>query len=162
MSANPFELALADAGEAMSGPLRGQAGRFPARRLQSHLRQQGFLVSRHFLDRFRDRAQAQGVRFDPRTFANDFQAAAHFRQTRPGYNTRIALLHGLPVVYRMGGPRGLHPVLVSLLPEGRMPPAVPIAPPVWREADFEWDLESAAEQMAGQERSRSVLRSYRS
>jgi hypothetical protein len=43
-----------------------------------------------------------------------------------------------------------------------MPPAVPIAPPVWREADFEWDLESAAEQMAGQERSHSVLRSFRS
>jgi len=145
-----FELALEDAGEAMSSPLRGQAGRFPARRLQSRLRQQGFLVTRHFLDRFRERAQAQGIGFDPGRFGKDFRAAAHFRQTRPGYNTRIAQLYGLPIVYRMGGPRGLHPVLVSLLPQDQMPPVVPIAPPAWREADFERELEAAVEQMAGQ------------
>lgn len=160
MSANRFELALEDAREAMSGPLRGQAGRFPTLRLQSILRRQGFLATRHFADRFHERAQAQGIRFNPRPVANDFRAAPHFRQTQPGNNTRIVLSHGLPVVYRMGDPRGHHPKLVSLLPADQMPAAVPIAPPVCRKPDFEWDLESATEQTARQERSHSVLRLY--
>jgi outer membrane protein OmpA-like peptidoglycan-associated protein len=146
MNPSQFELALEDAAEAMSSPLRGQAGRFPARRFQSHLRQQGFLVTRHFLDRLLERAQGEGIRFNPRTFANDFRTASHFRQTRPGYNTRFALLHGLPVLYRMGGPRGLHPVLVGLLPQGAIPPAVPTAAPFFREADFEQELAAAAAQ----------------
>jgi hypothetical protein len=147
MNPSQFELALEDAAEAMSSALRGQAGRFPARRFQSHLRQQGFLVTRHFLDRLLERAQGEGIRFNPRTFANDFRMAPHFRQTRPGYNTRFALLHGLPLLYRMGGPRGLHPILVGLLPQGAMPPAVPSAPPTWREGEFEQGLETAAQEM---------------
>lgn len=115
-------------GEAMAA--RGQAGRYPARRLPSHLRQQGFQVTRHFLDRLRERAQAQGIRFDPRTFARDFLAARHLRQTRPGYNTRIAVMRGLPVLYRMGGERGNRVVLVGALPPGeRLPPTAPAAPP---------------------------------
>src|SRR5262245_59354242 len=101
MTTAELEWELDDAAEAMASPLRGQAGRFPARRLKSHLQRQGFLVTQHFLQRLLERAQAEGIRFDPRTFAYDFRSAPHFRQTRPGYNTRIALMQGLPVLYRM-------------------------------------------------------------
>jgi hypothetical protein len=148
-----FELELEDAGEAMASPLRGQAGRFPARRLKSHLRKQGFLVSRHFLDRLIERAQAQGIRFNPRTFAQDFRAAPHFRQTRPGYNTRIAVMQGLPVLYRMSGPRGLNPLLVGLLPQGALPPAVPTRAPLLRQSEFEQQLEAASRNLAAFDRS---------
>jgi len=144
-----FELELEDAAEAMAAPPRGQAGRFPARRLPAHLRRQGFLVTRHFLDRLVERAQAQGIRFNPRTFAQDFRAARHFRQTRPGYNTRIAMIQGLPVLYRMSGPRGLNPLLVGLLPQGALPPAVPTTAPLLRESEFEQQLEAGAEHIFG-------------
>src|SRR5262245_58767593 len=116
MTTAQLEWELEDAAEAMASPPRGQDGRFPARHLQSRLRQQGFIVTRHFLQRLRERAQAQGIRFDPRSFGDEFRRAQHFRQTRPSYNTRIALMQGLQVLYRMGGWRGLHPVLVGLLP----------------------------------------------
>jgi len=140
-------LELEDAAEGMAAPPRGQAGRFPARRLPAHLRRQGFVVTRHFLDRLIERAQAQGIRFNPRTFADDFRSAPHFRQTRPGYNTRIAMLQGLPVLYRMGGWRGMNPVLVGLLPQGALPPVQPVRPPQLREADSEQELELAAAEL---------------
>jgi hypothetical protein len=147
-----FELNLEDAAEAMAAPPRGQAGRFPARHLPTRLRQQGFLVTRHFLDRLIERAQAQGIRFNPRTFAQDFRAAPHFRQTRPGYNTRIAVIQGLPVLYRMSGPRGLNPLLVGLLPQGALPPAVPTSAPLLRESEFQQQLEAAYRNLAAFDR----------
>jgi outer membrane protein OmpA-like peptidoglycan-associated protein len=149
MTATDLEWELENAAEAMAGRPRGQAGRFPARRFKSHLQQQGFIVTTHFLNRLLERAQAQGVRLDPRVFGGEFSRAQHFRQTRPGYNTRIAVMQGLPIVYRMGGPRGLNPVLVTLYPQDRaLPPKEPASPPIWREAEFEEELETAAEGIA--------------
>ena len=130
-----LEKILERADEAFFRLMRGQAGRYPARRLASYLRQQGFLASQHFLDRLRERAQAMGIRFDPRTFGSEFQRAQHYRQARPGYNTRIALMRGLPVLYRMGGERGNRIVLVGVLPEGGMPPVTPATPPRQQEAE---------------------------
>jgi Phospholipase A2 len=147
MTTAELEFELEDAAEAMAAPTRGQAGRYPARRLPSHLRRQGFIVTRHFLDRLRQRAQAQGIRFDPRRFADDFRAAAHYQQTRPGYKTRFALMRGLPVLYRMGGRRGLNPVLVGLLPQGALPPSRRTAPPRLRELELEQELEFVAREM---------------
>jgi hypothetical protein len=120
------------------------------------LRRQGFLVTRHFLDRLIERAHAQGIRFNPRTFAQDFRAAPHFRQTRPGYNTRIAVIQDLPVLYRMSGPRGLNPLLVGLLPQGALPPAVPTAAPLLRESEFEQQLEAAYRNVAAFDRGLSL------
>lgn len=124
-----FEALLERSDEAFGRLLRGQAGRYPARRLASLLRQQGFLPSQHFLDRLLERGQREGIRFDPRTFGAEFQRARHFRQTRAGYNTRIALLRGLPVLYRVSGDAGNRIVLVGVLPAGGLPPVVPVSAP---------------------------------
>ncbi len=132
-----LEELLEAADDAFMRLLRGQAGRYPARHLASILRQQGFLPSRHFLDRLRERGQAQGIRFDPRTFGREFQQTRHYRQSRPGYNTRIAVMRGLPVLYRIGGEGGNRIVLVGVLPERSLPPVVPVAPPRLREAELE-------------------------
>jgi hypothetical protein len=114
---------------------RGQAGRYPARHLASRLRQQGFLPTQHFLDRFRERAHSLGVRFDPKLFGSDFYRARHYRQTRPGYNTRIAVMSGISVVYRMGGENANRVVLVGVLPAGALPPVIPARPPRLREGE---------------------------
>ena len=78
--------------------LRGQAGRNPAQRFARMLRRQGFLPKNHFVDRFLQRVLATGRRFDPRTFRSEFFRATHFKQTRPGYRTRIAVVRprGVP------------------------------------------------------------------
>ncbi|MBV9790862.1 MAG: hypothetical protein JOZ51_21890 [Chloroflexi bacterium] len=130
-----LENMLRRADESMMRLLRGQAGRYPARRLPALLRQQGFLPTQHFLDRLRERAQARGIRFDPRLFGDEFQRARHYRQTRPGYTTRIAVMRGLPVLYRMGGRTGNKVVLAGVLPEGGLPPVVPASPPRLREGE---------------------------
>jgi hypothetical protein len=100
------------------------------------LRHQGFLPSIHFAVRYLGRALTEGRRFDPRTFSADFSHAHHYRQTRPGYNTLVADMGGLPVLYRYGGPRGKQIVLVGLLPEGGLPPVTPISAPRRREAEY--------------------------
>jgi hypothetical protein len=125
--------------------IRGQAGRSPAKGLRGNLRRQGFLATRHFLQRWLQRAHSQGIRFDPRTFGADFRRSPHFRQTREGYNTRIALMKGMPVIYRMGGRRGKNPVLVGLLPQDTLPKEVAsVSPPRLFEAESEAELASAA------------------
>jgi hypothetical protein len=107
-----------------------------AERLAAVLRRQGFIVRVHFLVRWLERARAFGVRLDPATFRRQFLQARHYRQTRPGYRNRIAVVAGMPVLYRMGGPRGRHVVLLGVLP--RMPPVtrapVPLLAPA-REAE---------------------------
>jgi hypothetical protein len=107
-----------------------------AERLAAVLRRQGFIVRVHFLVRWLERARAFGVRLDPATFRRQFLQARHYRQTRPGYHNRIAVVAGMPVLYRMGGPRGRHVVLLGVLP--RMPPVtrapVPLLAPA-REAE---------------------------
>ncbi|MCG8346475.1 MAG: hypothetical protein MI924_01680 [Chloroflexales bacterium] len=114
---------------------RGQARRYPARRLALRLRQQGFLPTQHFLDRFHEGVHAIGARFNPKLFGSDFYRARHYRQTRPGYNTRIAIMSGIPVVYRMGGENANRVVLVDVLPEGALPSVVPARPPRLREGE---------------------------
>jgi hypothetical protein len=107
-----------------------------AERLAAVLRRQGFIVRVHFLVRWLERARAFGVRLDPATFRRQFLQARHYRQTRPGYRNRIAVVAGMPVLYRMGGPRGRPVVLLGVLPG--MPPVtrapVPLLAPA-REAE---------------------------
>lgn len=116
--------------------LRGQAGRPIAKGLQQALQRQGFLITRHFLERLQERALQQGVRFSPSSFSRDFQRAKHYRQTRPGYTSRIALLRGMPILYRIGGRVGNRIKLIGMLPQGALPPVAAISPPrqVLREA----------------------------
>src|SRR5437899_7766280 len=96
--------------------LRGQTRIDPsgqrAMRFTAALRRQGFLPSGHFTVRLLERALQQGIRLDPRTFPDEFRQAPHYRQTRRGYNTRIAVVRGLPVLYRMGGENANRVVLV--------------------------------------------------
>jgi len=122
--------------------LRGQAGRPSAKGLQQALKRQGFLVTHHFLERLQERALQQGIRFSPSSFSRDFQRAKHFRQTRPGYNSRIALLRGMPILYRIGGRVGNRIKLIGMLPQGALPPVAPIKAPrqVPRES-FLYELE---------------------
>ena len=128
---------------------RGQAGRDPALRFARRLKQQGFVPTRHFVERFLQRALGAGLRFDPRTFRREFLAARHFRQTRSGYQTRIAVVRGVPILYRRGGWNGERIVLVGVLPAGARPPVKPVKAP-GREALFEaWETPQAyAEQKA--------------
>ena len=117
---------------------RGQAGRDPALRFARQLKQQGFLPTRHFVERFLQRVLARGMRFDPRAFRREFFAARHYRQTRPGYRTRIAVVRGVPVLYRRGGWAGERIVLVGVLPVGARPPTEPVSAPSL-EMTFETD-----------------------
>jgi predicted TIM-barrel fold metal-dependent hydrolase len=109
--------------------MRGQAGRHPAGRLASHLRGQGFIPTAHFLQRFVERLQREGLRYEPRRFGRDFDAARHARQTRPGKTTNLAWVWGVPIVYRRGGQAGNRIVLVTTLPAGADPPHQVIAAP---------------------------------
>lgn len=127
------ELALRGSGQPDHMLLRGQAGRDPLGQLSARfagaLRRAGFLPTFHFVERLLQRGLAQGVRFDPRTFPGEFRRAPHYRQTRPGYTTRIAVVRGIPILYRRGGPRGEHVVLVGVPSEGRLPPVAPVPSP---------------------------------
>jgi hypothetical protein len=104
-------------------------------RFAAAIRKQGFLPGRHFIDRMAKRAVGEGIRFDPRTFRSEFFGARHYRQTRPGYNTRIAVVRGIPILYLIGGRSGNHIVLAGALPEGGLPPVEPASPPVQREQE---------------------------
>ncbi|GAB4464544.1 MAG: hypothetical protein OHK0037_18670 [Elainellaceae cyanobacterium] len=131
---------------------RGQAGRSIAQRFAAYLKRQGFLPTLHFTQRFLQRVASGGVRFDPRTFVREFRAAKHYRQTRPGYNTRVTVVRGVPIFYRPGGENGNRIVLVTTLEPGdKLPPVVQVSPPKQREAEwelaseFEWELEQGFE-----------------
>ena len=131
-----LEQELADAASEMDCELRGQAGRAPARHLLSRLRHLGFQPTGHFMQRVWERAQAQGIRLDPRTFAQGFRQGQHLRQDNPAHpGTRVVVVQGLPVVYAMSGARGATPRLVTLLPQGAVPAGTPVPAPALREAD---------------------------
>jgi hypothetical protein len=98
-----------------------------AERLAAVLRRHGFIPRVHILERWLERARPFGFRLDPATFRRQFQEARHYRQTRPGYHSRIAVIAGMPVLYRMGGPRGRHVVLRRVL-AGMLPVAPAQAP----------------------------------
>ncbi|MBW4568521.1 MAG: hypothetical protein KME31_10970 [Tolypothrix carrinoi HA7290-LM1] len=126
--------------------LRGQAGRNPANRFATYLKRQGFLPTVHFPQRFLKRVLSAGVRFDPRTFKSEFYKAKHYRQTRSGYNTRIAVVRGVPIIYRPGGEDGNRIVLVTTLEQGdKLPPVEPASPP--RQREMETNLEAELEQL---------------
>jgi hypothetical protein len=129
-----------------------------AERLAAVLRRQGFIPRVHFLERWLERARPF-VRLDPATFRRQFQQARHYRQTRPGYRSRIAVIAGMPILYRMGGPRGRHVVLMGVLPS--MPPVVPAQAPLLapaREAESMAAFDSA-QVRAICERARDLARS---
>jgi hypothetical protein len=120
--------------EAIDKALLGQANRGligqPAAQFVAHLRRQGFMPTQHFAQQFLQEALARGIRFDPCTFRSAFCRARHYRQTRPGYDTRIAVVHGIPVRYYMDGENNNRIVLVGGL-RGALPP---VAPPAHRSA----------------------------
>ncbi len=138
---------------------RGQAGRSIAQRFAAYLKRQGFLPTVHFTQRFLQRLASKGVRFDPSTFVREFRAAKHYRQTRPGYNTRLAVVRGVPIVYRPGGENGNRIVLVTTLNQGaNLPPVTRSSPPKQREA--EWELAAEFESEFEQSSESPVPRSF--
>jgi hypothetical protein len=129
---------------------RGQAGRNPAQRFAAILKREGFLPSSHFVERFLQRILSQGARFDPRTFRQEFLRAKHYRQTRPGYNTRFAVVRGIPIVYRPGGENANRIVLVTVLAHGtKLPPVTPASAPRQRESEVQVQSELTGEFEAG-------------
>jgi hypothetical protein len=130
------------------GP-RGQAGRSPAARFAAAIKHLGFLPTYHFVQRLMERGTERGIRWDPRTFPSEFANGRHFRQTREGKNSRIAIVRGVPIVYRTGGRTGNRVVLITALPpDDKLPPVAPARPPVQREAfEYEtrgvWDYRTA-------------------
>jgi len=116
-----------------------------AQRFASALRSQGFLPRMHFIDRIAERGLGGGIRFDPRTFRSEFFRAAHYRQTRPGYKLRIAVVRGVPILYRAGGRSGKQIVLAGALPPGSdLPPSERISATLQQETQFEFEQEEAA------------------
>jgi len=123
-----LEQLLEQVDEAIYEDLRGRAVRRHAQRFTSHLRRQGFLPTPHFPQRFLQRALSRGIRFDSRTFRREFYRAQHYR--RPGSPERIAVVHGVPVLYRMPAKGDNLIALVRVLPEGAPPRVMPTAPPL--------------------------------
>jgi hypothetical protein len=119
---------------AETGPAAQAANRF-----STYLRRAGFWPTEHFTLRFLERALPLGL--DPRTFRSEFYGARHFSQTRPGYNTRIALIRDIPVLYRPSGFKGERIKLVGLLPQGTLPPSRPIHRPRQRETELLSEME---------------------
>ena len=109
-----------------------------ALRFARALRKDGFLPRTHFIERISERALGGGIRFDPRTFRSEFDRAAHYRQTRPGYKMRIAVVRGVPILYRVGGRSGKQIVLGGALPPGSdLPPNERISAPRQKETESE-------------------------
>lgn len=137
-----FESEAGLLGETKPSPTWQAAWRFARQ-----IRGKGFLPERHFIDRIAERALGGGVRFDPRTFRTEFYNARHYRQTRPGYTTRIAVVRDVPILYRIGGRRGKHIVLVGALrPDYPLPPSERIAAPQQREDEFLFETETSEEE----------------
>src|SRR5690349_17318309 len=104
-------------------------------RFATAIKSDGFEPRLHFIERICERAIPAGVTFDPRTFKSEFLKARHYRQTRPGYSLRIAVVRTVPIFYRVGGWSGKHIVLAGALPPGApLPPSEPVAAAVMREA----------------------------
>jgi hypothetical protein len=111
--------------EAVDKALRGQTDRGligqGAPPFAAYLRRQGFVPMQHFAQQFLQEALSRGIRFDPGTFRSEFYRARHYRQTGPGYNTRIAVVHGIPVRYYMDSGNNNRIVLMGGL-RGALPP----------------------------------------
>jgi hypothetical protein len=106
----------------------------------------GFLPRRHFIERLAQRGLGKGIRFDPRTFRTEFYRAAHYRQTRPGYNARIAVVRGLPILYRVGGRLGNRIVLAGALdPNDPLPPTERTGPPRPQRSEVAFEAGAAPE-----------------
>jgi hypothetical protein len=128
-----LEQLLEQVDEAVYGDLRGRAIRHRAQQFASHLRRQGFLPTPHFPQRFLQRVLSRRIRFDPRTFRREFYRAQHYR--RPGSPTRIAVVHGVPVLYRIGAEGDNLITLVGVLPKGASPRVTSTPPPLRGEAE---------------------------
>lgn len=101
----------------------GQAGRRPLQNFLRILKQDGFLPTVHFAERFLERVAATGATYDPYHFKRDFLNARHYRQTERKYlGRRYAIVNGIPVVYRMGGRTGRNPVLITIYSPYSRPP----------------------------------------
>lgn len=101
----------------------GQAGRRPLQNFLRILKQDGFLPTVHFAERFLERVAATGATYDPSRFKRDFLNARHYRQTERKYlGRRYAIVNGIPVVYRMGGRTGRNPVLITIYSPYSRPP----------------------------------------
>jgi hypothetical protein len=123
-----LEQLLEPVDEAVHEDLRGRAVRARTQRFAAHLRRQGFLPTSYFPQRFLRRMLSRGIRFDSHTLCREFYRAQHYR--RPGSPMRIAVVHGVPVLYRMAA-EGDHLIaLVGVLPEGAPLRVVPSPTPL--------------------------------
>src|SRR2546423_7825174 len=98
-----FEQLLAMADRAIEGDWGEPIVRSPAKRFAEHLRMQGFVPSQEFVTRFTQRLQDSCLRFAPHTFHNEFFRARHYRQIGSRFKPRIAMIKGIPVLYRPDG-----------------------------------------------------------
>jgi len=87
--------------EAVYQALNGGGRQTAACQFVIYLRRQGFLPTQRFARQFLQRVRSRGPQFDPQMFGNEFYRARHYR--RQGYFTRIAVVQGVPVLYRMAG-----------------------------------------------------------
>lgn len=90
-------------------------------RFTQALREFGFLPSLHFGERFLKRVSGKH-RISAEAFARSFERGTHYCDTRPGRHSRIAMVMGIPVVYRYGGRSGRHIRLITVLPPETRPP----------------------------------------
>lgn len=90
--------------------------RSPGKLISQSLQRQGFQPSHEFIVRFIERIRARGIRFNIRDFARAFRAACHYRQSGSRFKPRIAIVMGIPVLYRIDPEGEKRIALVGVLP----------------------------------------------
>jgi hypothetical protein len=128
-----LEQLLEQVDEAVHEDMRGRAVRVRKQRFAPHLRRQGFLPTSYFPQRFLQRLLSRGIRFNSCTFRREFYRAQHYRHL--GSQTRIAVVQGVPVLYRIGTEGDNLITLVDVLPKGASPRVIPTAAPWQGEAE---------------------------
>jgi hypothetical protein len=114
---------------AVSGDWGEPIVRSPAKLLAARLRHQGFAPTQEFIVRFESWLRRRGVGFDPAAFNDEFYKARHFRQSPARHRPRIAIMHGLPILYQSGLGDDPRIVLLGILPDYASPSVEPVLPP---------------------------------
>jgi hypothetical protein len=116
---------------------------------------QGFAVMPQFVLGFLEGLRAHGRRLPPHRFRRAFYQARHYRQTQPGFNTRLADIAGLVVLYRLGRANEPGVVLLGVLPAGVTAVGIPISPPA---TESQFEAESSGHGWAYQKARQEFLR----
>ena len=124
-----LEQLLARADRAVGGDWGEPVVRSPAKLFAERLRRQGFLPSQEFVVRFMQRLRDCGIWFDARAFRHEFCGARHYRQVGSRFAPNIAIVRGIPVLYRSDGGAGDRVELLGVLREYSRPRVVPIPSP---------------------------------